>query len=384
MLIDIRGFNPQNLGSCLMLLATQRRLLEAFPDVQLSVRLASDDLPLSVRHRTRFQVQGRWPTQWRGLPVGWLGRALPSSLRRALWITREQECAAVVDLSGFAYGDFWGPEKLHRRLGRPLLRSPRQHRKLILLPQAFGPFTNSHLASGMREVLSQANLVFPRDRVSSGYLSELGVASATLEQFPDFTHEVPCFRRRSFPAPRSYFCLIPNAKLTAGRTAEEVACYERFLIHAANRMSAALGVPPVVLRFGGREDEKLVEMLLARITPTPKCFAVADPRYAKGLIDSSVAVVSSRFHAIVSALGSAVPCLAVGWSHKYGEAMMEFDCVQYSLSLRDPDMHGALDEFIAEVLRGGLHARLTSAAARQSAATERMWNKVIHCIGAGR
>jgi len=381
MMIDIRGFNPQNLGSCLMLLAVQSRLRKAFPEATLSVRLASDDLPLSVRHRMRFQLHGRWPVQWRGLPVGWLGNALPSPLRQALWITPEQDCAAVVDISGFAYGDFWGPEKLQRRLGRALTMWHRQRQKLILLPQAFGPFTNGQLASGMRDVLNQADLVFPRDRVSTGYLSDLGVASDKLEQFPDFTHEVPGRRRGSYPAPKSYFCLIPNAKITVGRTAGEIERYERFFVDAASRLRSVLGVEPVVLRFGGHEDEKLVELLSSRIVPAPRCFTVADPRFAKGLIGSSVAVVSSRFHAVVSALGSSVPCLAVGWSHKYGEAMSEFDCARYSLSLKDPNMYDALDEFVGDVLSGGLHARLRAAAARQSTATDRMWDKVIRCIG---
>ena len=53
MLIDIRGFNPENLGSCLMLLAAQARIGKAFPDAKISVGLGGDDLRLSRRHRAR-------------------------------------------------------------------------------------------------------------------------------------------------------------------------------------------------------------------------------------------------------------------------------------------------------------------------------------------
>ncbi|HKY02932.1 MAG TPA: polysaccharide pyruvyl transferase family protein [Burkholderiales bacterium] len=381
MLIDIRGFNPQNLGSCLMLLAAQARLRQAFPDAQLSVGLSNDDLQLSLRHRARFGMLGRWPERWRGIPVDWLGHLVPTPVQRSLRITKDRDFQAVVDISGFAYGDFWGAEKLRRRLGRNLPEWKRQRRKVILLPQAFGPFTDADLAQGMRTVMDGADLVFPRDRVSVRYLSELGVPQEKLEQFPDFTHEVPAFNRDTDPAPRTYFCVIPNSKLTVGKSAEEVQRYIQFLLDATGYLSRVLGMPPVLLRFGGREDADLVDELLDQITPTPTSFIIADPRYAKGLIAGSAAVVSSRFHAIMSALGSAVPCLAVGWSHKYGEAMDEFGCAKYSLSLANPDFNPVLQSFADDIMNGTLKTDLARAAEQQRQATDRMWDKVIHCIG---
>ena len=380
MLIDIRGFNPQNLGSCLMLLAAQARLREAFPDARLSVGLSNDHLQLSLRHRARFGMLGRWPQRWRGVPVDWLGHLLPRPVQKGLRITKEQNFQAVVDISGFAYGDFWGPEKLRRRLGRNLPEWKRQQRKVILLPQAFGPFTNADLAQGMRKVMDDADLVFPRDRVSVRYLSELGVPDEKLEQFPDFTHEVPAFHRDTDPAPGTYFCVIPNSKLVAGKSAEEARRYMKFLLDATGYLSCALGISPIVLRFGGREDAELVDELLDQLTPKPASFIVSDPRYAKGLIAGSAAVMSSRFHAIMSALGSAVPCLAVGWSHKYGEAMDEFGCAEYSLSLANSDFNEVLRNFARDVIDGTLRIRLASAGELQRNATDRMWNKVIQCI----
>jgi polysaccharide pyruvyl transferase WcaK-like protein len=141
-----------------------------------------------------------------------------------------------------------------------------------------------------------------------------------------------------------------------------------------------LGVEAVMLRFGGAEDAALVETLLARITPRPRSFLIEDARHAKGLIAGSVATVSSRFHAIMSALGAAVPCLSVGWSHKYGEAMSEYDCASYSLSLADIAGSRVLDDFIDEVRAGSLRERLRAAGVRHRAATDRMWDQVIPCI----
>src|SRR5688572_5645225 len=379
MLIDIRGFNPENLGSCLMLLAAQARLHAAFPQARISVALGGDALRLARRARASFGVIGRWPGRWKRLDVGWLGNFVPAGLQRAFAVTRDQDFRAVVDISGFAYGDFWGAGKLHRRLGRGISQWKREGRKVILLPQAFGPFRDGALADGMREVLRNADLVFPRDRVSREYLTALGAPRA-LEQCPDFTHEVPAVSRPDDPEPGTYFCVIPNSKLIVGKTPEEVARYLDFFTGATQRLASSLAIQPVMLRFGGAEDAQLVETLLARLSPRPRSFLIEDARHAKGLIAGSVATISSRFHAIMSALGASVPCLSVGWSHKYGEAMSEYDCATYSLSMADVNRPSTLDDFIDEVRGGTLRERLSAAGIRHRAATDRMWGQVTRCL----
>ena len=376
--IDIRGFNPENLGSCLMLLAAQSRLRTAFPQARISVALGTDDLRLARRHRQRFDVLGRWPRRWKRVDVGWLGHVVPEGFQRAFAVTRDQDFRAVVDLSGFAYGDFWGAGKLERRLGRGIAQWKRDGRKVILLPQAFGPFEDGALANGMRDVLRHADLVFPRDRVSREYLGALD--ARPLEQSPDFTHEVPAVSQPGDPEPGTYLCVIPNSKLIVGRSGADVVRYLDFFVDSTRRLTKELGVSAVMLRFGGAEDAALVGSLLARIDPKPRAFFVEDARHAKGLIANSVATVSSRFHAIMSALGAAVPTLSVGWSHKYGEAMSEYECARYSLSLADVARTRVLDEFIGEIHAGSLKERLATAGARARAATDRMWEQVVGCI----
>ena len=85
--IDIRGFNPENLGSCLMLLAAQERLAAAFPRARITTALGTDDLRLARRHRERFGVLGRWPRRWKRLDVGWMGHVVPEGLQRAFSVT---------------------------------------------------------------------------------------------------------------------------------------------------------------------------------------------------------------------------------------------------------------------------------------------------------
>ena len=42
-------------------------------------------------------------------------------------------------------------------------------------------------------------------------------------------------------------------------------------------------------------------------------------------------IVTSRFHAMISALVERTPLLVVGWSHKYGEVLAQFGLVDAAM-----------------------------------------------------
>jgi polysaccharide pyruvyl transferase WcaK-like protein len=53
-----------------------------------------------------------------------------------------------------------------------------------------------------------------------------------------------------------------------------------------------------------------------------------DLRYLIGLCDF---FVTSRFHAMVSSLAVGVPCLVIGWSHKYQEVLEMFELEEWAI-----------------------------------------------------
>jgi colanic acid/amylovoran biosynthesis protein len=50
-----------------------------------------------------------------------------------------------------------------------------------------------------------------------------------------------------------------------------------------------------------------------------------DPAELRALIGRGDALVSSRFHAMISGLASRTPTLVLGWSHKYAEVLRSFE-----------------------------------------------------------
>lgn len=54
------------------------------------------------------------------------------------------------------------------------------------------------------------------------------------------------------------------------------------------------------------------------------------------IIGESDALVTSRYHAMISGLAMMIPTVVIGWGHKYRETMAYFDLEEYSLDFSDP------------------------------------------------
>src|SRR5690606_33151845 len=79
---------------------------------------------------------------------------------------------------------------------------------------------------------------------------------------------------------------------------------------------------PFFLIHEGIKDLRLAEAFNLQYGKTIKIITEDDPLLVKGIIGCSKAVITSRFHGLVSALAQSIPCLCIGWSHKY-QALME-------------------------------------------------------------
>ena len=102
----------------------------------------------------------------------------------------------------------------------------------------------------------------------------------------------------------------------------------------------------------------------------------------KKIIGGSLLLVGSRYHSIVAALSQCVPCVGLGWSHKYDTLFQDFGCesllVQSGTTLEE--VIGVLDVLIDQ--EGNSNHRL--AIATRLKAMEKphvkMWENVLHVL----
>jgi colanic acid/amylovoran biosynthesis protein len=364
-LVEIKGVQFVNQGAHLMLLAVLERLRTIAPDAQV-VLAPSPGSPYAQR-----AALGAWqklPLRWRSLDLTPLGGAVPTPVTRLLrryGVVTEHAIDAVLDASGYAYGDAWGTHAL-RATAAELQRYGRRGRPYVFLPQAFGPFAQTRAAAaGFGRALADATLVCARDEDSRAHLQAIAPALADrLLLCPDFTIGLAPAGPESLRdrVHSRSLLLIPNANMV--RDPRATAGYVELLARAG-RWARAHGYEPCVLNHEGAADAPLCTAIadaLAADGPRPAIVAEPDPLVTKALIGAAAAVVCSRFHGCVNALAQGVPCLATSWSHKYEALYADFGVRDWVLRAGEGAREGAR-EVAREVARGAADAAAGAGAA---------------------
>ena len=266
-------------------------------------------------------------------PVYWLRRRGEVAYHRAL----AEAVDGAVDVSGFLFSDQRG--MAGSKLVSVVETFEREGKPFVFLPQAWGPFEEPPVREIARRVVNAATLTFARDDTSQTHLDGLGPIGP-IDQSPD----IAFLFRPSADGPRlvSEIGLDPNRPLLA--ISPNMRVYERTegegednlyalaLVRAARKLLSegvqVLIVPHEILPPNEtRHDDRYLCGLIAEALGPDDVGAVTTDRSAedlKAMIGECDLMLGSRFHALIAALSSGVPSVAVGWAHKYPELLGEF------------------------------------------------------------
>lgn len=377
---QVLGIDPANKGACLMLAAVQQELRQRFDHPRISV-----DIAMPFEERLRLGLWAVTPSNWdsgfsTGRIKGFAVRQMAQQSRK-LGLLHRAEIDVILDASGFAYGDFWGKEKFEARLGRPMAGWKAAGKTVIALPQAWGAFTQTGFCEAVRAALSQADLVFARDRESLNYLEGTGLQGVELA--PDFTNLLAPALPPAYEDLRGAGFVIPNTKMLEARGDTARAGYLQFLRQA---VQAVQGVSPAVhiLVHEGKKDLELAKELNASLPSPLRIIDPADTLDTKAILAAASALVSSRFHGLVSALSAGVPSLACGWSHKYSELMADYGAGQHIADLDHPESWSPLLEaFARDAQDKTFRDSLAQASRTQKARAATAWDKIAQTISDG-
>src|SRR5690606_4838357 len=197
MLIEVKGIGIPNKGAELMLVAIQQAVGSAIDAVEFASEPYTD-----YKARARYGLYQKAWLEVKKRQIGPMANVLLKGLLGRFGIVRDIDVDVILDASGFAYGDQWGAYKLKSRLGKHIRSWKKNGKKVVLLPQAFGPFSSPEIRTEISRVLQHADLVFARDQQSYQYLQEFLPNSAKLILAPDFTNLVTGKVPASFPQGR--------------------------------------------------------------------------------------------------------------------------------------------------------------------------------------
>ena len=248
------------------------------------------------------------------------------NLLNKTWFITPDQVDIVLDAGGFQFSDQWPTSKGDLYEKEKYYSSfTKANRKIVFLPQAFGPFEQPMSRRLMEVVYKAADLIYAREPESYNYLTALFSENNKIKVAPDFTCLSKYKGRVSVDLPDGYIVLIPNVRMVT-HTAEDVSDNYISFLREVSEFLIRKGETVVFLNHEGKDDLNLLLKLNEGLSKRVLLLSDLDALAVKRVIGGSKLLISSRFHGVVSGLTQGVPTLCTSWSHKYYELMKEHGC----------------------------------------------------------
>jgi len=380
MFIEINGVSFVNKGAELMLHAILQMISQKIPQAKFVLKPGANS-PYEKRAKLGLYQKILWFSKFRISFGMYFGKHIPKRLREYYGLVCHEEINVVLDASGFAFGDQWGPGNTIA-IAKAMRRGKRLGTKVIFLPQAFGPFSTRQIRKAFHIVATQADRIYARDSVSYKYIVGLVGELPNLRRAPDFTVLLKGHVPSYFDCASHDVAIIPNRRMVDKTSRSVAEHYNPFLMTCVRHFLDS-GYKPFFLVHGGREDEELAREVVRPFGSDVPIVMEEDPLNMKGIIGTCKAVVSSRYHGLISALSQGVPSIGTGWSHKYRELFDDYGCPDILLTpnTNESQIISVLTSFTRD--REDLKKKLAKPATQHKQAAIDMWNDVLH-ITSGR
>ncbi len=269
--------------------------------------------------------------------------------------TALQEADAILDASGYTLGSGWG-----KGGGRMLLQTiriaKRYNKKIILMPQSFGPFDwgdddDAEFLKEVKEELSYCTKIYARETEGFECLTSLGLDNVELSAdmvirekiFPEAGDILKSHDPASitYPSPGSVGFIINENVFRIGNAEAVLDLYENLL----NKLIDD-GEKVCILNTS-TADKELTKKLLGKIDNRDKVEVISGEYSSPELIDIISRfkyVVASRYHSVVFAYRTGVPAIILGWASKYIDLAAHFQQDDYVFDIREPGVDRIIEK----------------------------------------
>ncbi len=375
MTIEITGTNTWNKGAELMLVS----ILEHFksgPDKK-EIQFAVTPAFGTFNERAKYglfikpEIKGFGKTK---LALNFI----PPAFKKKIGLVNENDISVILDASGFAFGD-QHPNARIIAFAEKVEKAKKHGKKVILLPQALGPFEKKEQQSSFQRIVQSTDLIFARDPISFKHATSVNAQSDHIKLAPDFTNMVKS--ELGVQTDESLnVCIVPNQRMIEKAKSPEMGkAYIQFIVHCIKQTQEE-GFSPFLL-IHGRPDYALAEEILTVLDEKIQVVQEDDPITIKKIIGESHFLVASRFHALIGALSQNVPAIGTSWSHKYEMLFEDYNCKE--MLIQDLESKNLVETAIKACIkdkRKDLKDRITQNNAIQQKRTQEMWKLVDNTI----
>lgn len=226
-MIEIKGTGFVNKGAELMLHAIIEEVSHQYPDA--SYTLAPGFLSAPYEKYSSLGLFPKASIWYKGFE--WMSGAvlIPEKIRKMYGLIIDEEVDLVLDASGFAYSDLGGI-CLSQMMAKACKKWKKQGTKVILLPQAFGPFSSPKIKRAIRTIVDNADLIYAREKVSYAHLISVVGQRHNIKIAPDFTNLLSGKMPKGYDLSNKEICIVPNYRMIDKTSREISQAYRPFLI----------------------------------------------------------------------------------------------------------------------------------------------------------
>ena len=186
MMVEIKGVQFINKGAELMLMAVIEQVRDRYPDAEFV--LTNRGAYSTFQSISRLGCYQKLYINRRGFNLLAPAELISKKLLYRFGLVPESGIDVILDASGFVYHNKGGMPYI-RETARRIKKWKRSGKKVIFLPQAFGPFQGWRMREWMRTIIDSADLICARDEVSLEHLNDIK-RSGKNAMYPDFTNLV--------------------------------------------------------------------------------------------------------------------------------------------------------------------------------------------------
>lgn len=375
MYIELRSVNFENKGAELMLHAIIQEASKRWPDAKLviepSVNTFSKRADLGLYQKLSFKVMG--------IDLGLLiARFVHPKLKNMFGLVSEKDIDIVLDASGLAYSDQWGP-RATKIAAAQFKRMNKNGSNIILLPQAIGPLQEEEIQSYFKEMCKYVDCIFARDSISYKYCTEVCGDLKKIKQSPDFTNLLKGVKSESFDPGNMQICVIPNYRMID--KVDKSNRYIPLMVQILNQLTIN-NEKAFMLIHEGSNDLWLAKEINKLLNNDIEIITEENPLKIKWIIGQSKAVISSRYHGLVSGLSQGIPSLGTGWNHKYEMLFNDYNCSEalINLGIKEVELKKKLETIINKEKFEQVKKRLSEKAEQEKIKSNQMWDFVTSKI----
>lgn len=330
MIIQIDGVGTKNKGAELMLYSILDQIEISEPNSKVFINSYSakpSEIESTINLRKRFALMfGDYPNS--------IANKLGLNLSTLTTHKVIGDLDLVLDGSGFKFGDQWNHSKAYlSKLEAYYSKLHKNGTKVIMLPQAFGPFDTTSGKYCANILKSYCNLIIARDVISSGHLIKAGLNPKRIMVKSDFTNLVKGTFPNKYNQLKGGVCIIPSVKMITKTDLNEQE-YLQYFVRLSSEITNK-GKKPFLLNHEGKGDFDLCKKINQKLNNSLTIVNNLNAKQIKGIIGESYLTVSSRYHGVSNSLGQGVPCLATSWSHKYEMLFDDYNVERTILDISD-------------------------------------------------